>query len=668
MVRKDRENSQQSSWLRSRWGMIALAVLVLGGAWGIRSFDSAPSADAQLFRRNASKEKQASATGSKPVANNRAQASNAKDGAANPVVNLAAVVNGEGISRQALGKLCLIRWGKDTLESLINKQLITAACQAQGIVIAPADIEAEIQSISSKFGMSIEQYLSMLHKERDVSETQYRRDIVWPMVALKRLAADKLQVTQEELDREFEAELGAKVQVRMISLTSEKKALQVLQAAKANPDDFPRLAKEFSEDPNSASAKGLIPPVRRHIGEPAVEKAVFALQPGQISEIVKAANQFFIFRCEQHIQPAKVSPQYRQQLMARLRERIVERNLRDASTQIFEQLQNSAQVVNVMNNEAYRKKAPGVAAYVNRKPITLKTLEEECLLRYGREMLDTEINFRLLNQELKRRSLTISEAALNDEVARAAESFGYLQKNGQPDVEAWIKAVTEQEGVSKEMYIREAVWPSVALKQLVAEKVTVSDDDLQKGFQANYGERVEVLAIVLNSQRVAQTVWDMARDNPTNAFFGELAEQYSTEPVSRANYGEIPPIQRFGGQPQIEKEAFRLQPGELSGIVAIGDKFIIMKCLGRTEPFASNLTEVRDELIKDIREKKLRLAMADEFDSLRAKAKIDNFISGTFQTGKSAGSKKRVSAQPVSSQPNKARAQTSKPMRRVQFK
>ncbi len=42
---------------------------------------------------------------------------------------------------------------------------------------------------------------------------------------------------------------------------------------------------------------------------------------------------------------------------------------------------------------------------------------------------------------------------------------------------------------------------------------------------------------------------------------------------------------------------------------------------------------VRDELYRDILEKKLRIAMADEFDRLQRSAQIDNFLSSTSQPG-----------------------------------
>ena len=72
----------------------------------------------------------------------------------------------------------------------------------------------------------------------------------------------------------------------------------------------------------------------------------------------------------------------------------------------------------------------------------------------------------------------------------------------------------------------------------------------------------------------------MARNNPTDAFFAQLAEQYSVEPASRSNGGKVPPIRRHGGSPLIEEAAFKLKPGELSGVVAIDKQFIIMRVPG----------------------------------------------------------------------------------------
>jgi hypothetical protein len=46
------------------------------------------------------------------------------------------------------------------------------------------------------------------------------------------------------------------------------------------------------------------------------------------------------------------------------------------------------------------------------------------------------------------------------------------------------------------------------------------------------------------------------------------------------------------------------------------------------------MATVQGELEKDLHEKKLRLAMAQQFDRLQESAQIDNYLAGTLQSGK----------------------------------
>jgi parvulin-like peptidyl-prolyl isomerase len=220
---------------------------------------------------------------------------------------------------------------------------------------------------------------------------------------------------------------------------------------------------------------------------------------------------------------------------------------------------------------------------------------------------------------------------LNAEMAHAAQLSGVVTKEGQPDLETWIKTATEEQGISKQQYMRDSVWPSAALKKLTSDGIEVTQDDVQKGFEANFSERVRCRAIVLPNMRRAQEVWAKARQNDSMDYFGDLAEEYSIEPTTKSLRGEIPPIQRFSGQPQLEDVAFELQPDELSGIIQLGQQFVILKCEGRTQPVEVKFEEVRQGLYADIYEKKLRLAMGQKFDDIRAKARIDNFLAGTSQ-------------------------------------
>jgi parvulin-like peptidyl-prolyl isomerase len=551
---------------------------------------------------------------------------------------ISAVVNQEPISRQELADECLRRHADDVIQAVVNKHLILQECEQKGIVITEKDVEAEIDRMAAKFGLSTDRYLKLFEDERRITRDQYARDIIWPTLALRRLVADSTEVTREELAKAWESEVGPRVEVRLITAATREKAEQLRAQAAANPDTFGELAKNHSEDKPSAAARGMIPPIRKHVGNPELERIAFSLKPKEISPVIAVDGQFAILKCEKHVPAAIVAPPLQQQYEETLRERIREEKLRDAAGALFQHLQDHAQIVNVINDPQLRQQMPGIAATINGRKLTMQQLAEECIARHGAEVLHGEINRKILEQELKRRRLAVTQQDIDAEVARAAEAFGYVKKDLTPDVDQWFAQMTEGgDATDIDIYIRDAVWPSVALKKLVGGDIQVTDEDLKKGFEANFGERVEVLAIVLGDQRQAQTVWEMARDNPTEQFFAQLARQYSIEPVSQANGGAVPPIRRHGGQPALENEAFRLEPdgpNALSAIVNIGGKSIIMRCLGRTKPEVTDFNLVRDELYKDIHEKKLRLAMAEQFDRLVEGAQIDNFLTGSSQIGK----------------------------------
>lgn len=544
-----------------------------------------------------------------------------------------AVVNGEQITRQDLAREAVLRYGEEVLQSMVNKHLILQACAERNIKITEQDVNDEIEKTAKKFGLPIDRWMQLLQEERNISPVEYRREVIWPTLALRSLSADRVNISQEELRKAFESEYGPKVRVRVISTSNRKKADELRAKAVADPEAFNNLAKDHSEDP-SASVMGLVPPIRRHAGDPNFEKVAFGLKKGDISPVVTVANQHIVMKCEEHIDGIYFAGKDLKDRENQLRERLRDQKIRTTSADLFKQLQESAKVVNVYNNAEMQKQMPGVAATINGKPVTMRELSEECILRHGATVLDGEINRKILLQELKRRNHSVSDDDIQEEVARAADSYGFSKKDGTPDIDAWLKQVTENDKTTVDLYVRDAVWPSAALKKLVGGAADVTEDDLVKGFEANYGERVEVLAIVLSNQRQAQQVWELARDNPTENFFGQLANQYSIEPASRANFGKVPPIRRHNGQTLLEDAAFKMKPGELSPIVAVGDKFVVLKCQGRTKPVVESMSDdVRSELVKDITEKKLRAAMGKEFDRLKTDAQVDNFLAGTSQAG-----------------------------------
>ncbi|MEX0978266.1 MAG: peptidylprolyl isomerase [Pirellulales bacterium] len=545
----------------------------------------------------------------------------------------AAIVNNEPITREDLADECLLHYGTEVLESIVNRTLILVSCQKRDIVITDEQVEAEIERMAGKFSVPKDQWVKLLEKERGIPPQRYARDIIWPTLALRELAKDQLKITRQELDNAFESEFGPAVKVRLIALEDAAKARSVHAQAVAKPEEFGTLAKTHSQDPNSASAYGLIQPIRRYLGDPQLEAAAFALKKGEISTIVQVGNVHVFVKCEEHLPAAKGID--RSKAEPHLIDALRERKLRTAANDVFKQLQAEAMVENVYNDAAKSKQMPGVAAVINGRKITVRELAEECIERYGNDVLEGTVNRRIIDQALRKHNIKVTDPDVDAEIARAALAMGKVKSDGQPDVPGWIEYVTTHENISREVYVRDEVWPSAALKKLVGNKVEVTQEDLKRGYEANYGPKVQCRAIVLNSQRRAQEVWEKAREKPTAKNFGDLAAEYSIEVGSRSLRGEVPPIQKYGGQPLLEAEAFSLsKENPLSGIVQVGGTFVILFHEGRTRPIDTSFAEVRDLIYRDIHEKKLRAAMAKGFDNLKDSSHVDNFLTGNIKSAK----------------------------------
>ena len=570
------------------------------------------------------------------TANATAPASTSSKSPGTKPLKVVAQVNGENITRNQLAQACLDRYGKETLEGYLNKRLIKQACEKHQIVISEELLDKEIERMAKKFGMSVDRWLTMLQQERNIAPDQYRNEHMWINLALRQLASQEIEVTPEQLAKAFESEFGPKVKVRLIAHSNLATITELRKQALANPDEFGALAKEHSEDQASASARGLIPPIGKHVGDASLEAEAFSLKEGDISQLVKIANQYILMKCEKRIPSTYIAPQFKADAEARLRDQIRERNLESAAGSIFQRLQAEAKIQSVYKDASLKESHPGVVAILNGQQITVRELAEECITRYGIDVLQGEINRMLLTQALTNQNKEVSQEDILSEIKRAADSRGYIDDQGKPDVQTWLEAITSKDNVTVDIYVKDAVWPTVALKQLVSDQVQITEDDLQKGFESNYGKRVEVMAIVLNTQRQANMVWDLANNNSTDYFFGQLAEQYSIEPVSRANQGKVPPIRKNGGQPVVEEEAFRLKKGELSGIVAVGGKYIIMRCTGHTVPVVESIDDVKEELVDYLSERKVHSAMNVTFDQIRQRADVINFLRPIIPAGASA--------------------------------
>lgn len=553
-----------------------------------------------------------------------------------PRVQTLAVVNGASISRQEVANECMRRFGNEVLESLINKMLVFSECQRLGITITEQDVNDELTKNAKKLGWTAERYVKFQCEERNISVDRLKRDILWSELALRRLAESQTQVSPQEINERLEFEFGPKVQVRQLVVKTKEEADQLRAAAEADPASFEKICKDHSIDRNSASLGGLLPPVRLNSGFPQFENMAFSLKAGQLSQPFQVEKQFVVMKCVSKIPAEELGEADIAAQSERIRAELSREKLRGAAVQLFERMQSNAEIVNVMNDPELRRQNPGVAAMVNGKPVKQKLVSEECIVRFGKTMLAVLIRNKLIEQALESAGKALGEEQTNkliaNEIDRVAIERGFVVQ-GQPQVKPFLDFMTQNDPSKLEFYLQDEVWPSVALQELVKDYVKVTEEDIQKSFEANYGPRVEARAMMFSDHRSASKIWKMATANPTEEFFGQLANQYSIEPMSKNNFGHIPPVQKYSGRPTLEAEAFNLNPGEISKVIQLGDYWTFLYCRGLTTPKTNDVEEVREFIVKDVERRKLFVEMEHARQKMFKEAQIDNYLTGTSQPG-----------------------------------
>lgn len=271
--------------------------------------------------------------------------------ASSPKSTAAASITRDGrtitIPLKDLYERCAMRVGNEVLDSMINRAVIQLACEGAGVVVTKAEVEQEVNRISKQFNIPPATWLQMLQSERNITPEQYSTDVIWPMLALKKLAGDKVNVSEEDMEKAFIRNFGSRVEVKMIMLDNHRRANDVWQRASLNPQDFDRLAREHSIDPTSRAMNGAVPPIAKYSGNPKIEQAAFNLKPGEISGIIQYGHSnFVILKCEGFTeQIVQNIEEVRQQLHTDL----VEEKVQEGVAKLFENLKKTSTVHNFWN-------------------------------------------------------------------------------------------------------------------------------------------------------------------------------------------------------------------------------------------------------------------------------------------------------------------------------
>jgi hypothetical protein len=274
-----------------------------------------------------------------------------------------AVVNGEIITRQQLADECVARKGQEILDTLIARRLIEQAMRARKIEVTAAEIDQEIDSVAMQTaGVTREVWLRNLDKERGISPAQYARDIIYPALALKKLASTRVQVTEQDIKDAFEANYGPRMRCRIIVVDNDHKAREIWNELRKNPGGFERIAKDRSIDPSTKALGGMLPePIARHAeprnisdsafsqlvdGDPKDTNPAHKPKDGDFTGPIQVHESAWLIMRREELLPARNANPADPTIQAQLKAQMFEVKLNKEVASLFEDLMKASAIDN----------------------------------------------------------------------------------------------------------------------------------------------------------------------------------------------------------------------------------------------------------------------------------------------------------------------------------
>jgi hypothetical protein len=292
-------------------------------------------------------------------------------------------------------------------------------------------------------------------------------------------------------------------------------------------------------------------------------------------------------------------------------------------------------------NEKKPAKSPGrkpteVVALVNGEAITRTQLADELISAYGTAQLDLMINRKIVELACREGKVEVTEKEIDDDIASTLAKLRMKPKE-------FVQTVLDKQNITLEQYRRDRVWPKLAMVKLVKPRVKVSEDDLKRGFEATYGNKVECRMLVVQEMSRARELWEQlmeVKGEDRLKMFEDHCKTYSIDPGSRPYGGKVAPFNRHSSNPDLEKVVFGLKEGELSSIMQMAGGHVIFLCVRQIPPVPNVTMEtvldstskqtVREALHEGIFTKKLQYEADVVFAEAKKKARIENFLNNDF--------------------------------------
>jgi parvulin-like peptidyl-prolyl isomerase len=259
--------------------------------------------------------------------------------------NVAYIHNTVPITREQFGEYLIARQGADRLPNFVNKCIIEYASQQKGITVTDAEVEADFAATLKGLGnVTSRDFVAKVLKPYNKTLYEWKEDVIKPRILLTKMCRDHVQVTDEDLRLAFEAYYGEKVDCRMIMWPHSERHLvfnSIYGKIRDSEAEFERAATHQASQMLAAKGGRMEPIGHNTTGNEELEKAAFALQPGELSRVLDTPQGLVVLKCVQRLAPNKSKKL--EEVRDQLSKEVFDKKLQREIPQYFKELSDQAQ-------------------------------------------------------------------------------------------------------------------------------------------------------------------------------------------------------------------------------------------------------------------------------------------------------------------------------------
>jgi parvulin-like peptidyl-prolyl isomerase len=416
--------------------------------------------------------------------------------------------------------------------------------------------------------------------------------------------------------RDFYAKTGKEVVIRdMVFKVPPRSKPEVEQAMKDSAtdvlrriragEDFAGLARQFSDEQDQTMKGGRTATLNYTRTKDPIQKAVFSMRSGEVSEVIRAPEAFHIIKVEEiRNKEQKPYAQARPEILRALRMEY-QKEIRDKATAYQNNLTADHKVQ--YGDSALVFLADKIKSYGNPMRDAIydslgKLTDSEkskVLAQYGQKQM-TAAQFR--DRLMTIRMNSPLQMGGKDEIKKAVENwlmFDFLLERAQKKGLEKDKVVTK--GIKTEV---EREMSNLLLQKNVYDQIQPTDEEILNYYDTNkekvYSdpEKVKIQEVLVKDKNLADQIYSWAKSGRN---FTQLARKY-TERVGYQKKDGILDYFTKGRWGNLGEKAFELRVGQIAGPVPLANNqgYSVIKMLDRKPMKLKPFDEIKERVKRDL--------------------------------------------------------------------